>query len=126
MGDGSSELKMVMQNAVDSPLVFDSSGLLLARHRPVSGLDASAVHLFQPVTEAVNEKYEQIHDISVPTKYRSLLTLFNGGEIFGLAIHGIPLSMVQDPPLLDREDPQPLVQVARDCSGYGLEFPSEN
>jgi hypothetical protein len=43
----------------------------------------------------------------VPPSYRKLLTRLNGAFVFNIALFGIPLSMAQNPPLLNRSVLQP-------------------
>ena len=60
------------------------------------------------------ERYESIHRsrwsqyLPIPPFYRDMLTRLNGGFLFETALFGIPFSMLQDPPLLNRSVQQPL------------------
>ena len=69
---------------------------------------AYAVTLYAPVSQAEISHYEDLHGISVPQSYQELLVRLNGARIFGFSLYGLPPSMTQDPPLLDRSRAQPL------------------
>jgi hypothetical protein len=43
-----------------------------------------------------------LHGLKIPTGYKAILSQVNGLYAFGLALYGIPPSMVKNPPLLDR------------------------
>ena len=83
-------------------------GLTQLSRRTSIGPEAFAIRLFQPLAPNVLSRYEEIHSIHIPMQYRRVLEKINGASIFEFELFGIPPSMAQDPPLLDRSQPQPL------------------
>jgi hypothetical protein len=86
-------------------LVFE--GGVEFSHRPKIGSQAYALTLFKPLGQAVVERYESIHDFSVSPHYACLLSSFNGACAFQLSLYGIPPSMADDQPRLNRSANQP-------------------
>ena len=90
------------------------TGALRLSHRPKVGAEAYACVLYPGVDTNLIDRYERIHRarivdyLDIPLLYRNLLTRLNGADLFGIALYGIPLSMAQDPPLLNRSVQQPL------------------
>lgn len=76
--------------------------------RPKVGTEAYAVTLYEPLPDTAIARYEELHEMSIPGLYRDLLENMNGASIFNLSLYGLPPSMAQDPPLLDRSGAQPL------------------
>jgi len=84
-----------------------SGRLQLARRRSV-GDEAFAVTLFQGVEAATIKRYEKLCGLEIPDAYRTVLAKLNGAMLFQLVLYGLPPSMVNDAPTLDRTTLQPL------------------
>ncbi len=76
--------------------------------RPNVGSEAFAMTLYMGVDDSTIDRYQRIHSVEIPPDYRRILHVLNGASIFGLNLYGIPPSMAQEPPLLDRTTIQPL------------------
>jgi len=88
--------------------VEPATGALRVSHRPEIGTEAYACVLFPGVGLDVIDRYEGVHRarlssyLGIPPIYKNLLTRLNGAYLFNIALFGVPPSMVQNPPLLDR------------------------
>jgi len=110
-----SPLRVVIERFATSEASVDpSTGALRLSHRPKVGTEAYACVLYPGVSADVIEQYESVHRsrladyLSIPPFYRRSLARMNGGFIFGTSLFGIPQSMAQNPPLLNRSVQQPL------------------
>ena len=90
------------------------TGALRLSHRPAIGTEAYACILYPCVDLDVIEQYEAIHRartsryVDIPPFYKEVLRRLNGAFIFETALFGVPSSMVQNPPRLDRSTQHPL------------------
>lgn len=94
-------------------MVDSRTGAALISRRPKIGTEAYACQLFLGITEDVLARYEEIHGsrghrFEIPAAYRTVLRRLNGASVFELNLYGLPPSMCQNPPLLDRATRQPL------------------
>jgi hypothetical protein len=69
--------------------------------------------LFPGLRDEQKERYIDLqrsagNDFQVPDRYRSIISRVNGASLFRLNLCGLPPSMCQDPPLLNRSTQQPL------------------
>ena len=108
-------IRGVIERFASSEVNLDpATGALRLSHRPKIGTDAYACVLYPGVGSDLIDRYERIQRarlsdyLEIPPFYRSLLTRLNGADLFGISLFGIPLSMAQDPPLLNRSVLQPL------------------
>lgn len=76
-------------------------------NRPAIGPSAYAITLFLPLSEATTLRYEQVHQFSISPRYRPILQKLNGAHLFGMGLFGIPPSMANDVPKLDRSGSAP-------------------
>lgn len=83
------------------------NGALSISKRPKIGSQAYALTLYAGVTEDGISKYEQIHDFEIDPNYRKILLTLSGAFLFQISLFGIPLTMTQFPPRLDRSKLQP-------------------
>ena len=58
------------------------------------------------VTDETIDLYAEKFDLQFPEQYRQILKSFNGINVVGLSIFGIPKSMLSDPPLLNSKTRQ--------------------
>lgn len=89
------------------------TGAALISHRPAIGPEVYACVLFPGLPTSAILRYEEIRRsshrdiIEIPEVYKSVLVRFNGAVFFGMDLFGIPLTMLNKPPLLDRSARQP-------------------
>lgn len=99
------ELKVLHEESNEKDHGFD--GIQLGCH-PRSDGELYAVRVFSPLPISSIEKYERIHGVQIVAGYSNVLSQINGAWIYRLALYGVPPSMTEEPPLLDRSIPQPL------------------
>jgi len=75
-------------------------------HRPHVAPEAYALRLYAPLPSEVIQKYQNLHG-ALPRQYLAVLAKLNGLHAFELSLFGIPRSMANDPPLLNRSLSQP-------------------
>lgn len=98
----------------DGATLDATSGALLISRRPAIAPEAYAAVLFPPISAGQIVAYERVQSeargkpFEVSPSYRSLLTMVNGLDLYQLVLYGIPGSMLQSPPLLNRAIRQPL------------------
>ena len=88
--------------------IESASGAVLISRRPKIAPEAYACVLYPGVGSELIHRYEEIQTVEIPRVYRELLERLNGASLFQIDLFGIPLSMAQDPPLLNRSIRQPL------------------
>jgi hypothetical protein len=90
-----------------------ASSAVLISPRPRIGVAAYAIVLYPGIDSDQIARYEQIHhkvgkfDFVIPDTYRTMLKSLNGANLFEMALFGVPGSMTNDPPLLNRSIRQP-------------------
>jgi hypothetical protein len=103
-----------MRNLASSATTDPKTGAALISHRPKVAPEAYALVIYPGITETEVARYEKLHEESagrtllIPAMYRAVLARLNGASLFQAALFGIPRSMLQDPPLLDRSTLHPL------------------
>jgi hypothetical protein len=83
-------------------------GTLCIGPAPWIAPQAYAFWLFSPAAPEWLVPFEQRHAVSIPPDYRAVLLALNGCRVYKLALYGLPPSMQQAQPLLDRSRVQPL------------------
>lgn len=69
--------------------------------------------LFPGIAKSAILRYEEFwrssprFTIEIPEVYKSVLSRINGAAVFGMNLFGVPLTMLNEPPLLDRSLRQP-------------------
>ena len=108
-------IRLVAERLVDAESLFDPrTGVALLSRRPKIAPEAYACVLFSGVGPKAITRYEKLQRsignqlFEIPAIYRSVLLRLNGASLFDLSLCGLPPSMCQDPPLLDRSARQPL------------------
>ena len=76
-------------------------------HRPHVAPQAYAMRLYAPLSAATATRYQEIHGIRLSPHYLRILEKLNGARVFEFSLFGIPPSMANDPPLLNRSAAQP-------------------
>ena len=115
LDDDLAPIRLVAERVADADSVIDprTAAALLSR-RPKIGVEAYACVVFAGVAPDVMTRYEEIQrsignrDFEIPLSYRNVLHRLNGAWIFQVSLYGLPPSMCQKPPLLDRSSRQPL------------------
>jgi hypothetical protein len=98
----------------DDSCVDPPSGSLLISRRTSIAPEAYAFVLFPGIDAELIARYETVHgkkgtyEFSVPSEYKQILKRLNGANLFKIDLFGIPRTMANDPPLLDRSRRQPL------------------
>lgn len=85
-----------------------ASGAVVISRRPKIAPEAYACVLYPGVGSELIHRYEESQAVEIPRIYRTLLGRLNGASLFQIDLFGIPMSMAQDPPLLNRSVRQPL------------------
>jgi hypothetical protein len=113
--DDLSPLRSVIERLASSDAdVEPATGALRLSHRPDIGADAYSCVLYPGLGLDVIDRYEAIHRerlpvyLDIPPFYKNLLSRMNGAYLFSTALFGIPQSMAQNPPSLDRSVLRPL------------------
>ena len=82
-------------------------GTYCISHRPNIAPKAFAIWIFPGIDEITISQYEKTNKVTIPDVYRDFLYTMNGATIFKLDLFGIPLSMVNEPPTVDRSTVTP-------------------
>jgi hypothetical protein len=102
---------------------MDIDGTALIGHMPWKAPLAYAFRLFPPAKKSWFSRYAKVRGIQIPAKLRPLLSTVNGCFAFGLSLFGMPLSMIKEPPLLDRSNLQPHdLSLANENQGWKYGF----
>lgn len=106
-------VRHVTQRLIDNTAIIDpGSGALLISHRAKVAPQAFAIVLYPGASGDSIARYETIHEdelhSSIPAVYKRVLSNLNGASLFEINLYGLPISMSQSPPLLNRSLRQPL------------------
>ena len=91
----------------DAGTKFRDDAWLLS-HRPGIAPEAYAVRLYTPLSVGATARYQTLHDFTPLPGYLRILKRLKGANIFELSLFGLPKTMANDPPLLDRRVDQPM------------------
>src|SRR5262245_58525296 len=95
-------LKEAASRYLKYPSVIGKDCVMDIGHRP-SVAQLNYMLMMYPGIEADSlERYCRRFGIQVPEVYADFLRSVNGGFFFGMPLCGVPLSMLGNPPLLDR------------------------
>src|SRR5579872_3584720 len=84
------------------PSVISKDGVMDIGHRPWVAELNYMLMLYPGIDPDALSRYSQRFDIQVPEVYGDFLRAVNGGFLFGMSLCGVPLSMLGNPPLLER------------------------
>jgi hypothetical protein len=90
-------------------------------HRPHIAPHSYALTLYAPLSDATIARYQRIHGINFSAHYLRILEKLNGAHAFQLSLFGVPPSMADDPPRLNRLTSQPF-DVATANQDWKLEY----
>ncbi len=112
LGDCLNPVRETVERLVGSDAKVESGAMLIS-HKPRVAPEAYACVLFHGVDSRMIDHYETLQIQSnryfrIPPPYREVLTRLNGASLFNIELFGIPRSMLQNPPTLDRSVRQPL------------------
>jgi hypothetical protein len=99
--------------------------MIALSHRPHVAPQSYALRLNMPLPQANLIQYQLIHKITLSPHYLPILQKLNGAEIFELSLFGIPPSMANNPPLLDRTAAMPL-DIATANAHWKFEYAIQN
>ena len=77
-------------------------------HRPEVAPLWFRARLWAPLPREAWRRHEQTHGYTIAPGYEPILAQLNGACVFKLLLYGMPPSMLQDPPLLNRSGFNPL------------------
>jgi hypothetical protein len=99
-------LKDAASRYLKYPSVVGKNGVMEIGHRPwVAELNYMFM-MYPGIESDALDRYCRRFNIQVPGAYADFLRAVNGGFFFGMSLCGVPLSMLGNPPLLDRRSLQ--------------------
>jgi hypothetical protein len=98
----------------------DLDETLMIGHQPWKGPQAYAVRIFPSARKSWFSRYPRLRGFKLSMKYREILAAANGCYAFGLSLYGIPPSMMEKQPGLNRSKAQCL-----DIGSANLHWKSE-
>jgi hypothetical protein len=84
------------------PSVIEKNGVMEIGHRPWVAELNYMLTVYPGIDTNDLNQYCRRFEIQVPEVYAEFLRAVNGGFFFGMSLCGVPLSMLGNPPLLDR------------------------
>lgn len=88
--------------------IIDIDGSLKIGHTPWVAPYSFAITLYMPAKKVWFDKYKDRMSKSIPTMYQKFLLISNGCYYYDFNLFGLPPSLQQDPPLIDRKNLQVL------------------
>jgi hypothetical protein len=108
-------IRQIAQRILDEDSCVDPlSGAHLISRRTGIAPEAYAFVLFPGVGAELIARYEIVHgkmgtyEFSIPNAFKQVLKHLNGASLFQISLFGIPRTMADNPPLLNRSTRQPL------------------
>ena len=81
---------------------ISGDGLVQIGHRPWIAPKNYLLTIFPGLTDSQIKQYQLTFKIEIPPVYTAVLKNIGGAFCFGLSLYGLPRSMLNRPPLLDR------------------------
>lgn len=103
-----------------------SSQALLFGHDPDKAPHSFKICFYPPLSSEIVQRYEEIHKIFIPEQLAEFYRHTNGVQFYELSIYGIPPSMIEDRPTLNRGLRNALdisAAALRWVHGYGVVYP---
>jgi hypothetical protein len=91
---------------LDQPASPAADGVLRLGHRPWVAPENYAITLYPGLPADALVRYAGRFGLDVPPVYAAFLAAVNGAFCYGMALAGVPASMLGTPPLLDRRSLQ--------------------
>ncbi len=98
-------IKEICLEYLDTSYKIESEFILL-NHQPVIAPQFYAIVLYFGLKKVLIDDYQTQHSIKIPVFYQNFLSKINGLSIFSFVLFGIAKSMLNKPPLIDREKRQ--------------------
>ena len=95
-------LKEAARRYLKYPSVAGKDGMMDIGHRPWVAELNYMLMIYPGIDADALNRYCRRFEIQVPEAYAEFLRAVNGGFFFGMSLCGVPLSMLGNPPLLDR------------------------
>jgi hypothetical protein len=95
-------LKDAASRYLKYPSVLGKDGVMNIGHRPWVAELNFMLMLYPGINQEALNRYCRRFEIQIPEVYVDFLRAVNGGFFFGMSLCGVPLSMLGNPPLLDR------------------------
>ena len=95
-------VKEFAKQYIDPSISKIEDDILFIGHQPEIAPKYYRLIIWPGISNDLIMKYERINQIQIPEKIQHLLSASNGISLLGLDIFGIPESMLNEPPLLDR------------------------
>jgi hypothetical protein len=100
--DSLAPLREAASRYLKYPSVLSKDGVMDIGHRPWVAELNYMLMMYPGIETDALERYCGRFGIQVPEMYAEFLRVVNGGFFFGMSLCGVPLSMLGNPPLLDR------------------------
>jgi hypothetical protein len=95
-------LKEAASRYLKYPSAIGKNGVIEIGHRPWVAELNYMLMMYPGIEPDALSRYCGRFDIQVPRMYAEFLRAVNGGFFFGMSLCGVPLSMLGNPPLLER------------------------
>jgi hypothetical protein len=95
-------LKEAASRYLKYPSTVGKDGVIGIGHRPWVAELNYMLMMYPGIDTDALKQYFRRFEIQVPEMYAEFLRVVNGGFFFGMSLCGVPLSMLGNPPLLDR------------------------
>jgi hypothetical protein len=95
-------LKEAASRYLNHPSAIAKEGVMNIGHRPWVAELNYMLMLYPGINPEALDRYASRFEIQVPEMYAEFLRHVNGAFCFGMSLCGVPLSMLGNPPLLDR------------------------
>lgn len=95
-------LKEAASRYLKYPGVIGKDGVMNIGHRPWVAELNYMLMMYPGINIDALNRYCRLFGIQVPEVYTEFLRVVNGGFFFGMSLCGVPLSMLDNPPLLNR------------------------
>lgn len=95
-------LAVAARSLLDQPGGPSANGVLQLGHRPWVAPENYAITLYPGLPADSLSRYSKRFGLEVPSMYAEFLAAVNGAFCFGMALAGVPASMLGSPPLLNR------------------------
>ena len=95
-------------------------------YRPHVAPQFYALRLFSPLPQPNLAQYQLINGINISPHYLPILEKLNGANVFQLSLFGVPPSMANNPPLLDRSTENPYdISIANKNWKFEFDIPKD-
>jgi hypothetical protein len=100
--DSLAPLKNAASRYLKYPSAITEDGVMSIAHRPWVAKLNYMLMIYPGINRETLDRYSHRFEIRVPDMYAEFLRHVNGAFCFGMSLCGVPPSMLDSPPLLDR------------------------